>query len=103
MQNPLPWPERVCNAVWMSPEADLDDRTVAIKLGYGDWQELSAEERVRVRARLLPPGVPSPAEACLCFLRTGACRLPALVQACCGCLWSACMSPARLCWHGEHK
>ena len=35
----------------MSPEADLDDRTVAIKLGYGDWQDLAAEERVRVSAR----------------------------------------------------
>ncbi|KAL4434797.1 hypothetical protein ABPG77_005324 [Micractinium sp. CCAP 211/92] len=52
-ENPLPWPERVCNAVWMSPEADLDDRTVAIKLGYGDWQELSAEERVRLLAALV--------------------------------------------------
>ncbi|KAL4423903.1 hypothetical protein ABPG75_001204 [Micractinium tetrahymenae] len=52
-ENPLPWPERVCNAVWMSAESDLDDRTVAIKLGYGDWQDLTAEERVRVLAALV--------------------------------------------------
>lgn len=32
----------------MSPESGLEDRTVAIKLGYGDWQDLTSEERVQV-------------------------------------------------------
>lgn len=48
LQNPLPWPERVCNAVWASAEADMEDRAAAIKLGYGDYQDLSPAERMRV-------------------------------------------------------
>ena len=50
-QNPLPWPERVSNAVWQSPESDAEDRAVAVKLGYGDYQDLGTEERVRVSWR----------------------------------------------------
>ena len=48
LQNPLPWPERVCNALWSSVEASPADKAVAIKLGYGDWGDLSVAERVPV-------------------------------------------------------
>ena len=48
LQNPLPWPERVCNLLWAAADMDPADRATAIKLGYGDWQDLTPAERVRV-------------------------------------------------------
>ncbi len=48
MQSLLPWPERVCNAIWASPEASPEARAAAIKLGYGDYLDMKPLDRLQV-------------------------------------------------------
>ncbi len=48
LQNPLSWPERVCNAIWGSPEAGPEARAAAVKLGYGDYLDMVPEDRLKV-------------------------------------------------------
>ena len=41
----------MCNAVWAAADSDVAERTAALKLGYGDYQDLAPTERVQVGRR----------------------------------------------------